>query len=49
MTESNKEYKAPEFRLVNTDESNKVFFDGSGTPGSIIRSAGAALSNIMGW
>jgi len=28
-----KEYKAPTFQLVTTDEQKKVFFAASGTPG----------------
>jgi len=29
-----KEYKAPQFKLVRQDESIKVFFAASGTPGA---------------
>jgi len=33
-TKQSKEYKTPQFQLFKTDESNKVFFAASGTPGS---------------
>jgi len=34
QTKQTKEYKAPQFRHVRQDESNKVFFAASGTPGA---------------
>jgi len=44
-----KTYVKPMFKLVKQDESNKVFFAASGTPGPDPKSAGATLSGIGNW
>jgi len=46
-----KEYKTPQFQFVKTDESNKVFFAASGTPGapSVGGSLGSMSSTDGAW